>query len=197
MKKVIRLIGMFLTVVKVSASTIPMDQDPYLSDNIVSSVKNISISKLLDFKTIASAIHDEFDKSRFYYIIAYEIDTRLQKLDGKFYSREKDYHRIIKRYEDELDLLPYKYTDESPQFNYTYQSTDINDEDDHCLNPGLFLKKCIKASGLLILPKTGHTINLEEPSYFNNFLSDFFSQVEHNKWLPRDPRSNSDEIMKI
>ena len=73
----------------------------------------------------------------------------------------------------------------------------VGDEDDHCLNPGLFLKKCIKASGLLILPKTGHTINLEEPSYFNNFLSDFFSQVEHNKWLPRDPRSNSDEIMKI
>ena len=46
MKKVIRLIGMFLTVVKVSASTIPVDQDPYLSDNIVSSVKNISISNI-------------------------------------------------------------------------------------------------------------------------------------------------------
>ena len=30
-----------------------------------------------------------------------------------------------------------------------------------------------------------------------NFLSDFFSQVEHGKWLPRDPRSNPDEIMKI
>ena len=72
----------------------------------------------------------------------------------------------------------------------------VGDEDDHCINPGLFLKKCIKASGLLILPKTGHTINLEEPSYFNNFLSDFFSQVENKKWLPRDPRSNPLEIMK-
>ena len=72
----------------------------------------------------------------------------------------------------------------------------VGDEDDHCINPGLFLKKCIKPSGLLILPKTGHTINLEEPSYFNNFLSDFFSQVENKKWLPRDPRSNPLEIMK-
>ena len=72
----------------------------------------------------------------------------------------------------------------------------LGDEDDHCINPGIFLKRCIKASGLLILPKTGHTINLEEPSYFNNFLSDFFSQVENNKWLPRDPRSNPQEIMK-
>ena len=72
----------------------------------------------------------------------------------------------------------------------------LGDEDDHCINPGIFLKRCIKASGLLILPKTGHTINLEEPSYFNNFLSDFFSQVENNKWLPRDPRSNPQEIMR-
>ena len=73
----------------------------------------------------------------------------------------------------------------------------VGDEDDHCLKPGLFLKKCIQGSGLLILPKTGHTINLEEPTHFNNFLSDFFNKVEHNKWLPRDPRSNPDEIMKI
>ena len=56
MKKVIRVIGMIITVVKVSASTLPMDQDPYLSDNIVSSVKDISISKLLDFRKIAVAV---------------------------------------------------------------------------------------------------------------------------------------------
>ena len=70
MKKVMRVIGMIITVVKVSAGTLPMDQDPYLSDNIVSSVKDISISKLLDFRKIAAAINDEFDKARFHYIIA-------------------------------------------------------------------------------------------------------------------------------
>ena len=70
MKKLIRVIGMIFTVVKVSAGTFPMDQDPYLSDNIVSSVKNISISILLDFRKITVAINDEFDKARFHYIIA-------------------------------------------------------------------------------------------------------------------------------
>ena len=73
MKKVMRVIGMFFTIVKLSAGTMPMDQDPSLSDNIVSSVKDISISKLLDFRKIAIAINNEFDKARFHYIIAYEI----------------------------------------------------------------------------------------------------------------------------
>ena len=72
----------------------------------------------------------------------------------------------------------------------------VGDEDDHCLNPGLFLKKTISASGLLILPKTGHTLNLEEPDLFNLFLSNFFSQVDNNHWKPRDPRSNPNEIMR-
>ena len=41
------------------------------------------------------------------------------------------------------------------------------DEDDQSLQPGIFLKRTIRASGLLVLPKTGHTINLEEPAAFN------------------------------
>ena len=123
-----RVIGMIITVVKVSASTLPMDQDPYLSDNIVSSVKDISISKLLDFRKIAAAINDEFDKARFHYIIAYEIDGRLNTLDGKFNAHEKKYRRVINRYEDELDLTPYKYTNDRPRFDYTYQAAEISDE---------------------------------------------------------------------
>ena len=123
-----RVIGMIITVVKVSAGTLPMDQDPYLSDNIVSSVKDISISKLLDFRKIAAAINDEFDKARFHYIIAYEIDGRLNTLDGKFNAHEKKYRRVISRYEDELDLTPYKYTNDRPRFDYTYQAAEISDE---------------------------------------------------------------------
>jgi len=72
----------------------------------------------------------------------------------------------------------------------------VGDEDDHCLQPGLFLKRTISASGLLVLPKTGHTLNLEEPDHFNRFVSDFFSMVEHGRWLDRDPRSTPSEIMK-
>ena len=36
----------------------------------------------------------------------------------------------------------------------------VGDEDDHCLQPGIFMKKTIPASGLLVLPKTGHTRQL-------------------------------------
>jgi len=128
MKKVMRIIGMFFTIVKVSASTLPMNQDPYLSDNIVSSVKDISISKLLDFKRISDAINDDFDKSRFHYIIAYEIDDRLNDLDEKFNVHEKKYRRVISQYEDELDLTPYKYSNDRPRFDYIYQTAEITDE---------------------------------------------------------------------
>ena len=72
----------------------------------------------------------------------------------------------------------------------------VGDEDDHCLQPGIFMKKTIPASGLLVLPKTGHTLNLEEPDHFNRFVGDFIAQVEAGRWLPRDPRAMPAQIMK-
>lgn len=65
------------------------------------------------------------------------------------------------------------------------------DEDDQCIAPGIFLKKTIPACGLLMLPKTGHTINLEEPDWFNLFVADFIATVEADRWTVRDPRSIS------
>ena len=70
------------------------------------------------------------------------------------------------------------------------------DEDDNSLQPSLFLKRTIPASGLLVLPKTGHTLNLEEPDAFNRALAEFFAQVDAGRWLPRDPRARPDEILK-
>ena len=32
----------------------------------------------------------------------------------------------------------------------------VGDEDDRCIEPSLFLKDAIPASGLVVLPKTGH-----------------------------------------
>lgn len=72
----------------------------------------------------------------------------------------------------------------------------VGDEDDHCLNPGIFLKRTIPACGLCVLPRTGHTINLEEPDAFNRSLADFFAMVEAGRWSARDPRSQPAEIMK-
>lgn len=70
------------------------------------------------------------------------------------------------------------------------------DEDDHTLQPGIFLKRMIKAAGLMVLPKTGHALNLEEPDLVNRALSEFLAQVEAGRWTARDPRADPNQIIK-
>lgn len=65
------------------------------------------------------------------------------------------------------------------------------DEDEGCLEPDLMLKRTIPASGLLVVPKTGHTLNLEEPTLFNQAVLDFITAVEAGAWPERDPRARS------
>ena len=69
------------------------------------------------------------------------------------------------------------------------------DEDEPCLIPGVYLKRTIPSAGLAVLPKTGHTLNLEEPAAFNRLLTDFFDLVEAGRWSLRDPRSISKTIL--
>lgn len=71
------------------------------------------------------------------------------------------------------------------------------DEDDHCLQPALYLKRVIPACGLVVLPRTGHTLNLEEPALFNLHLAEFLAMAEAGRWAPRDPRANPAEVMKV
>ena len=73
----------------------------------------------------------------------------------------------------------------------------VGDEDDHCLQPGLFLKRTVPASGLAVFPKSGHTLNLEEPALFNHLLAEFIAQVEAGRWLPRDHRADPAQVMRI
>ena len=63
------------------------------------------------------------------------------------------------------------------------------DEDEGCLEPSLMLKRTIPTAGLALLPKTGHTCNLEEPELFDRLLERFFADVENGAWGTRDPRS--------
>jgi len=72
----------------------------------------------------------------------------------------------------------------------------VGDEDDHCLQPGLYLKRVIPASGIAVFPKTGHTLNLEEPALFNTLLAELIAQVEAGQWNRRDARANPAEIMR-
>lgn len=72
----------------------------------------------------------------------------------------------------------------------------VGDEDEHCLQPGLFLKRTIPACGLAVFPKTGHTLNLEEPTVFNATVAGFIAQVEAGAWRPRDPRAIPGQVMR-
>lgn len=65
------------------------------------------------------------------------------------------------------------------------------DEDEPCLEPALFMKRTIPTAGLVVIPKSGHTINLEEPDAFNRAISDFLTAVEAGKWGARNPASLS------
>jgi 3-oxoadipate enol-lactonase len=65
----------------------------------------------------------------------------------------------------------------------------VGDEDDPCLEPSFCFKKWIQPSGLVVVPKTGHVVNQEEPALFNEAVADFISRVEAGRWPARDPRS--------
>jgi pimeloyl-ACP methyl ester carboxylesterase len=65
------------------------------------------------------------------------------------------------------------------------------DEDDPCLEPGIFMKRKIRTSGLVVIPKAGHTINLEEPEAFNRAVLDFLTAVESGRWTSRNPASQT------
>jgi pimeloyl-ACP methyl ester carboxylesterase len=69
------------------------------------------------------------------------------------------------------------------------------DEDDPCLEPGLLMKRHIKSAALVVLPNTGHALNLEEPDLFNRVCDDFFHQVESGRWPRRDPRAVTGSIL--
>jgi pimeloyl-ACP methyl ester carboxylesterase len=63
------------------------------------------------------------------------------------------------------------------------------DEDEPCLEPGLYMKRTARFAALELFPKTGHTLNLEEPGRFNRAVLDFLTAVEQGRWPERDPRS--------
>ena len=65
------------------------------------------------------------------------------------------------------------------------------DEDEPCLEPALFMKRTISTAGLLIVPRSGHAINLEEPDVFNRHVFDFATAVDAGRWTARNPASVS------
>jgi pimeloyl-ACP methyl ester carboxylesterase len=71
------------------------------------------------------------------------------------------------------------------------------DEDEPCLLPNVYLKRTIPTSALVVLPRSGHTINLEEPELFNRAVDDFLNQVRAGRWGERDPSSVGGSILGV
>jgi len=69
------------------------------------------------------------------------------------------------------------------------------DEDNNCLEPGLFIKRVCPAARLTVVPATGHAVNIEEPGLFNRITGEFLSLVDSGRWRPRDPRSLNKSTM--
>jgi pimeloyl-ACP methyl ester carboxylesterase len=67
----------------------------------------------------------------------------------------------------------------------------VGDEDDGAVETSVALKRLIPSSGLAVFPRSGHTLNLEEPSLFNATLESFLFDVITGAWRERDPRSLS------
>jgi pimeloyl-ACP methyl ester carboxylesterase len=67
----------------------------------------------------------------------------------------------------------------------------VGDEDQLCVEPGLVMKRRIPNAGLQMFPKTGHTMNLEEPDLFNRAVLDFLVSVEQGRWIPRQETAES------
>lgn len=70
------------------------------------------------------------------------------------------------------------------------------DEDDPTLEASLYLKRTISGSALLVMPKCGHTMNLEDPDAFNRAVLDFITHVDAGTWRARIPASLSGGIIR-
>lgn len=70
------------------------------------------------------------------------------------------------------------------------------DEDEPCIDASVFMKRSIPSAGLMMLPQTGHTLNLEEPDLFNRAVMDFLAAVEEGTWAQRDVKSETGYLLR-
>jgi pimeloyl-ACP methyl ester carboxylesterase len=59
----------------------------------------------------------------------------------------------------------------------------VGDEDDWCVDGSIFLKRTVPTAGLVVIPRSGHTITSEEPAAFNAALADLIANAEAGRWL--------------
>jgi|SRR5580704_7267578 len=65
----------------------------------------------------------------------------------------------------------------------------VGDEDHPCLDGSLFLKRTVATAGLLVVPRSGHTITSEEPAIFNAAVAELLAAAEAGNWMAHRPPS--------
>jgi pimeloyl-ACP methyl ester carboxylesterase len=63
----------------------------------------------------------------------------------------------------------------------------VGDEDEWCVDASIYLRRTVPTAGLLVVPRTGHTITSEEPDKLNAALAEFFAEAERGRWLAHKP----------
>ena len=96
---------------------------------------------------------------------------------------------VQKRRPSLFDLVEHMKTITAPTLVMT------GDEDWPCLEPAILMKRTIPTAGLVVMPNTGHTLNLEEPAAFNQHVADFLHAVDAGRWPARDPRAMVSAIL--
>ena len=124
--------------------------------------------------------------------------SRIQ-LHNKDFRGWSEFHRHLNEHDAEGTADALKYFHSSRPVLYEFEADlrlmqvptliAVGDEDTQCIDPSIFLKRTIPASGLWMCPRTGHPIHLEEPSQFNEAVQSFLHAVQQNAWGARDPRS--------
>jgi len=66
----------------------------------------------------------------------------------------------------------------------------VGDEDHPCLDGSLFLKRTVPTAALQIVPRTGHTITMEEPDIVNAALRDYFAAATDGSWMNHKRTNN-------
>ena len=56
-------------------------------------------------------------------------------------------------------------------------------------------KRVISTSALLVMPRCGHTMNIEDPDAFNRAVLDFITWVDAGRWWERNPETLSGAII--
>ena len=59
----------------------------------------------------------------------------------------------------------------------------VGDEDDWCVDGSIYLKRTVPTAGLVVIPRSGHTITSEEPAAFNAAVGDLIANAEAGRWL--------------